>query len=162
VPLLIRWPGVTRDGAKSELPVTTPDLFATIAAICGARPGATIDGRPLVAELRGRKMKPAPIYWHYPHYSNQGGVPGGAIRDGEWKLIEFYEDGRVELFHLPSDPGERVNLAKREAGRAGRMRARLAAWRKAVNAVMPQPNPAYDPATENQGLTGAEKPTPPA
>jgi arylsulfatase A-like enzyme len=162
VPLLIRWPGVTRDGAKSELPVTTPDLFATIAAICGARPGATIDGRPLVAELRGRKMKAAPIYWHYPHYSNQGGVPGGAIRDGEWKLIEFYEDGRVELFHLPSDPGERVNVANREAGRAGRMRARLAAWRKAVNAVMPQPNPAYDPATENQGLTGAEKPTPPA
>ena len=107
-------------------------------------------------------MKPAPIYWHYPHYSNQGGVPGGAIRDGEWKLIEFYEDGRAELFHLKTDPGERVNLVNREAGRARRMRAQLDAWRKSVNAVMPQPNPAYDPATENQGLTGAEKPTPPA
>ncbi len=162
VPLLIRWPGVTRDGTKSDLPVTTPDLFATIAAICGARPAAAIDGRSLVAELRGRKMKPAPIYWHYPHYSNQGGVPGGAIRDGEWKLIEFYEDGRAELFHLKTDPGERVNLVNREAGRARRMRAQLDAWRKSVNAVMPQPNPAYNPATENQGLTGAEKPTPPA
>ncbi len=161
VPLLVRWPGVSASGAESATPVITPDLFATVADIAGARPRATIDGRSLAAILRGRKLPDSPLFWHYPHYSNQGGVPGGAIRDGEWKLIEFYEDGRVELFHLKSDPGERFNLANKHVGRTRELRARLDAWRKSVNAVMPRPNPAYDAATADQGLTGSEKPTPP-
>lgn len=161
VPLLIRWPGVTRGGTTSELPVTTPDLFATVVEIAGARPGQTIDGRSLVPVLRTGRMNETALFWHYPHYSNQGGVPGGAIRDGEWKLIEFYEDGRVELYHLKSDGGERLNLAEKHRDRARQMRARLEAWRKSVGAVMPKVNPAYDPATADQGLTGTEKPTAP-
>jgi arylsulfatase A-like enzyme len=161
VPLLIRWPGVTRNGAEASLPVTTPDLFATVADIAGARPRQTLDGRSLVPLLRGGKLAETPLFWHYPHYSNQGGTPGGAMRDGEWKLIEFYEDNRLELYHLKSDAGERLNLVKKHAARANQMRARLEAWRKSVNAVMPKPNPGYDPATADQGLTGAEKPTPP-
>lgn len=162
VPLLIRWPGVARGGSESALPVITPDLFATVAEMAGARPRQTMDGRSLVALLRGGKMADGPLFWHYPHYSNQGGVPGGAIRDGEWKLIEFYEDGRMELFHLKSDAGERLNLANKEAAKARQMRAQLDAWRKSVNATMPKANPDYDPAKADQGLTGAEQPTPPA
>jgi arylsulfatase A-like enzyme len=161
VPLLIRWPGVGKGGAESATPVVTPDLFATVVDIAGARPRNTIDGRSLVPLLRGGKLADGPLFWHYPHYSNQGGVPGGAIRDGEWKLIEFYEDGRVELFHLKSDAGERLNLANKHAARARQMRAQLDAWRKSVNASMPKTNPGYDPATAEQGLTGAERPTPP-
>ena len=161
VPLLVRWPGVTRGGTTSDLPVTTPDLFATVVEIAGARPVQTIDGRSLAPLLRTGRMKETALFWHYPHYSNQGGVPGGAIRDGEWKLIEFYEDGRVELYHLKSDAGERLNLAEKHRDRARQMQARLAAWRKSVGAVMPKVNPAYDPATADQGLTGAEKPTAP-
>ena len=161
VPLLIRWPGVTRNGAETSLPVITPDLFATVAEVAGVRPRQTLDGRSLAGLLRGGKLAETPLFWHYPHYSNQGGTPGGAIRDGEWKLIEFYEDGRVELYHLKSDAGERLNLVNKHAAKAKQLRARLEAWRKSVNAVMPKPNPAYDPATAGQGLTGAEKPTQP-
>jgi arylsulfatase A len=101
------------------------------------------------------------LFWHYPHYSNQGGPPAGAVRLGDWKLIEFYEDQRVELFHLPEDPGERRNLAAREQKRAKQLRDLLADWRKEVNAAMPQKNPQYDPARADQGLTGIEKQTPP-
>ena len=89
------------------------------------------------------------------------GVPGGAVRDGEWKLIEFYEDGRLELFHFKSDAGERRNLVHKHAAKARDLRAKLATWRNMVNAVMPKVNPGYDPATADQGLTGSEKPTPP-
>jgi len=161
VPLLIRWPGVTQGGSQSAAPVTTPDLTATVAEIAGVPRRGEMDGRSLVPLLRGGQLPERPLFWHYPHYSNQGGTPGGAIREGDWKLIEFYEDSRLELFHLKSDAGERLNLAAKHAGRAKEMWRRLDAWRKSVNATMPKPNPDYSPAGADQGLTGAEKPTPP-
>ena len=105
---------------------------------------------------RGQRLKRDALYWHYPHYSNQGGVPSGAVRSGEWKLIEFYEDGRLELFHLPGDPGERRNLVGREPKRAGELHGMLKRWRESVKAVMPSPNPNYDPEKADQGLTGVE------
>jgi len=161
VPLLIRWPGVTKDGAESATPVITPDLFATVAEIAGAQPKPPIDGRSLVPLLRGNRILDRPLFWHYPHYSNQGGVPSGAIREGEWKLIEFYEDGRLELFHLKSDAGERLNLINKHAARAKELHGKLSAWRNSVNAVMPKPNPGFVPSTADQGLTGVEAPTTP-
>jgi len=161
VPLLIRWRGATKNGTESATPVITPDLFATVVEIAGARPRQTVDGRSLTPILRGGKLAGKPLFWHYPHYSNQGGVPSGAVRDGEWKLIEFYEDGRLELFHLQRDAGERRNLIHRQAAKARELHAKLIAWRNSVNAVMPKVNPGYDPATSDQGLTGSEKPTPP-
>lgn len=161
VPLLIRWPAVSKEGVEDATPVTTPDLFSTVLDIAGTRAPIAVDGRSLAPLLRGKKLKNEPLFWHYPHYSNQGGVPGGAIRDGEWKLIEFYEDGRLELFHLPSDPGEHLNLAEKHAVRAKELYGKLESWRKAVKATMPKMNPEYDLATADQGLTGSEKPTPP-
>jgi len=162
VPLLIRWPGVAKGGSVCETPVTTPDLFATVVEMAGAKTPGVIDGRSLTGVLRGGKLAgERAIFWHYPHYSNQGGVPGGAVREGEWKLIEFYEDGRVELFHLASDAGERLNLAKKHATQAARLKGKLEAWRKAVGAVMPKVNPGHDAAGADQGLTGKEAPTPP-
>jgi uncharacterized sulfatase len=88
-------------------------------------------------------------------------VPAGAVRLGGWKLIEFYEDGRLELFHLADDPGERRNLVRREAARAKKLHNLLADWRRSVDAAMPTPNPRYDPARAGEGLTGYEQPTPP-
>ena len=161
VPLLIRWPGVTRNGAESATPVITPDLFATIAEIAGAKLGQAVDGRSLTPILRGGQLAARPLFWHYPHYSNQGGTPGGAIRDDDWKLIEFYEDGRLELYHLKSDAGERLNLVNKHVARAREMQGKLDAWRSSVRAVMPKVNPAHDPATADQGLTGSEMPTTP-
>ena len=109
-----------------------------------------LDGVSLVSLLEGKGEVPArPLYWHYPHYSNQGGKPGGVVREGDYKLIEFYEDGRLELFNLAEDPGEAKNLVDREAKRARQMAARLAEWRQAVDADMPAPNPEYTPDAQD-------------
>ncbi len=159
-PLMIRWPGVTHGGTTIDTPVCSVDFLPTICEAVGAAPG-TVDGKPLQGLLHGQKMAERPLFWHYPHYSDQGGMPAGAVRLGEWKLIEFYEDGRLELYHLPDDPGEKRNLVRREAARAKKLHTLLADWRHSVNAAMPQPNPNYDPARASEHLTGYEPATPP-
>ncbi|MCL5746325.1 MAG: DUF4976 domain-containing protein [Acidobacteria bacterium] len=127
----------------------------------GKPPGQdTIDGSSFAPLLRGKGApRRRALYWHYPHYSNQGGVPGGAVRAGQWKLIEFYEDGRLELYNLHDDAGERRNLIAKKPRRGAQLHAMLKRWRTQVGAAMPSPNPAYDPAKADQGLTGAEQPT---
>jgi arylsulfatase A-like enzyme len=160
-PLLIRWPGVTRAGTTLSTPVCSIDFLPTICDALGAK-APPVDGKSLMPILRGGKLADRPLFWHYPHYSGQGGKPSGAVRLGEWKLIEFYEDGRVELFHLADDVGERRNLANRESGRAKKLRSLLADWRQSTGARMPTPNPNYDPARASEGFTGYEPPTAPA
>ena len=135
-PMFIRWPGVTRPGSRTDTPVTSTDFFPTILEIAGLR-ARPVDGMSLVPLLRGGSLDRGPIYWHYPHYGNQGGAPGGAIRDGDWKLIEWYEDGRLELFNLEKDIGEKHDLAERHPDRVRDLHARLRAWLKEVGAVMP-------------------------
>jgi arylsulfatase A len=159
-PLMIRWPGITRPGTVIDTPVSSIDFFPTICEAAGA-PAGIVDGKSLLPLLRGSKSPERPLFWHYPHYSDQGGKPAGAIRFGDWKLIEFYEDGRLELFHLAQDPGERRNLARREAARAKKLHGILADWRRSLDAAMPSPNPQYDPAHSSEGLTGYEQPTSP-
>jgi arylsulfatase A len=156
-PLLIRWPGVTRPGSVVEEPVSSIDFFPTLCPTA-----SRTDGLDLGPLLRGQSIAKRPLFWHYPHYSDQGGMPSGAIRLGEWKLIEFYEDGRLELFNLTTDPGEKRNLAQREAKRARQLHEQLAEWRKSVDAAMPEKNPNYDPARASEGLTGYEPATPAA
>jgi arylsulfatase A len=161
-PLLVHWPGVTRPGRVSNVPVSSVDFLPTILEMAGGKPPAGIDGVSIAPLLRGRGVpKREALYWHYPHYSNQGGVPGGAVRKGDWKLIEFYEDGRLELFNLRDDIGERRNLILQEPKRAAVLHGLLKNWRKRVNASMPAPNPNYDPAKAGQGLTGVEPGTEP-
>ncbi|MCC6291630.1 MAG: sulfatase [Bryobacterales bacterium] len=161
VPFMIRWKGRAAP-AVSDAPVCSTDLFPTALAAAGLGIPANLDGVNLLPLLTGgRKPRREALYWHYPHYSNQGGAPGGAIRSGNWKLIEFYEDHRLELYNLDSDPGEQTNLSRREAKRAAALRTRLDRWRRATRAIMPTPNPNYDPAKSDQGLTGAESATPP-
>jgi arylsulfatase A-like enzyme len=162
VPLVVRWPSALKPRVTDE-PVSSVDFKPTFAAVTGARAADDTDGVNLLPVLRsGASLKREALYWHYPHYSNQGGVPAGAVRAGDWKLIEFYEDGRLELFHLGQDPGERQNLVRREPAVAKRLHGLLREWRASVNATMPKPNPGYDPATADQGLRGVEAPTPPA
>ncbi|MFA6271374.1 MAG: sulfatase, partial [Candidatus Paceibacterota bacterium] len=96
--------------------------------------------------LEGKPLARGPIFWHYPHYSNQGGAPAGSVRDGDWKLVEWYEDGRLELFNLRDDIGEKNNLATANPEKTKALHDKLTAWRKDVRAVMPLPNPDYDPA----------------
>jgi arylsulfatase A-like enzyme len=117
-----------------------------------------VDIRPL---LRGQTIAERPLFWHYPHYSDQGGRPSGAVRLGDWKLIEFFEDGHLELFNLRSDLGEQRNLAVREKERASKLLTLLRDWRSSVRAAMPTPNPQFDPATASENLTGYQPATPP-
>jgi arylsulfatase A-like enzyme len=141
VPLIVKWPGVTPPGRVNELPTVTMDFYPTLleAARLPARPAQHVDGVSLIPALRGEPQTRGPIFWHYPHYSNQGGPPHSAVRDGDWKLIEWHEDGSVELFNLRRDIGERNNLTEREPARAAELKRRLAAWRKETGARMPMP-----------------------
>jgi arylsulfatase A-like enzyme len=148
-PMLIKWPGVTAPGSTCDAPVVSTDFYPTLLEIGGLPPGPQqhMDGVSLVPLLRqsGGVQREA-LYWHYPHYGNQGGAPGGAVRAGDWKLIEWYEDGKLELFNLKEDLGEHRDLADREPERVRQLHAKLQAWREAVGARMPAANPRYDPA----------------
>jgi hypothetical protein len=95
------------------------------------------DGADLVPVLKGLAAGERTIYWHYPHYANQGGPPGGAVRSGEWKLIEWYEDGKVELFNLKENIGETKDLSKEMPEKAAQLKKMLEEWRKSVGAQMP-------------------------
>ena len=159
-PMMIRWPGVTRAGSICDVPVSSIDFFPTILEIAGSRvaPRWAVDGASLTPLLRGAALGRQALYWHYPHYSNQGGVPSGAVRAGDYKLIEFFEDGRLELYNLARDIRESDNLAQREPKRAAELHHMLQRWRESVHASMPAVNPRYDPKSADQGLTGANPP----
>jgi arylsulfatase A len=150
-PLIIYWPGVTKAGSVCETPVIGTDLYRTILEAVGTTQGADkgVDGVSLVPLLRQTGgLKRDELFWHYPHYQHYqlgGATPYGAIRKGDYKLIEFFSDMRVELYNLHDDIGEKNNLAKQMPEKVDELRARLHAWRKEVGAQMPTPNPAYDP-----------------
>jgi len=144
-PMMVRWPGVARAGTTCNEPVVSTDFYPTILQMAGLspRPRQHVDGLSLAPLLAGRTqtLDRVAIYWHYPHYGNQGGSPGGAVRCGDWKLIEFYEDDHVELYNLKEDLSERNNLAGVMPDKAAELRRMLHAWRRSVDAKMPRPNP---------------------
>jgi arylsulfatase A len=143
VPLVVAWPRRVRPGVN-HTPVYSADLFATLLDAAGVKNATGADGVSLLPLLAGRGgVRRAGLFWHYPHYSNQGGRPGGAVRRGRYKLIEFYEDDRVELYDLGRDPGEARDLAGALPGKAAELRRKLAAWRRSVGAQMMTPNPEY-------------------
>ncbi len=156
VPLIIHWPGRTKPGSESDTPSVSTDIFPTLLEIAGlpAVDGQGGDGVSLAPELLGAgKISREAIYWHYPHYQlyqENGATPFGAIRSGDYRLVEFYDDMRVELYNLRDDIGETRDLARSEPAIAAKLRARLHAWRKSVGAQMPAPNPAYDPSKPEQ------------
>lgn len=147
-PLIVRWPGRVAPGSECDTPVMLSDLVPTLlqaAGVDAAKAVGPLDGVSLLPLLTGESLPPRPLFWHFPNYTNQGGRPAGAVRDGEWKLIEQYEDGSLELYHLPTDPGEARNLAATEPERTETLRRKLHAWRDNVGGQMPVPNPEFDP-----------------
>lgn len=114
------------------------DWFATIAAATQIQ--APNDGVNLLPLLKGEAFPPRPLYWHYPHYHPGGATPYSAVRDGDWRLIHFYEDDRLELFNLQDDPQEKINLAPTQPDRVGQLRSQLDLWRLKVGAQAPTPN----------------------
>ena len=144
-PLIIRYPARLAPGVIAE-PVVLGDLVPTICALTGATAPQVLDFQDLSPVLFDRKPLARPLYWHQPHYMNQGGRPGGVIREGDWKLIERYEDGGLELFDLVKDPGEKTDLAGAEPARVAAMRGKLEAWRRSVGAEGMKANPDFDRA----------------
>ena len=146
-PMMVRWPGVTKPGSVNDTPVTSTDFFPTIMEMAGLKPQLPlpIDGVSFTTALRGKPQDRGALYWHYPHYGNQGNAPTAAVREGDWKLIEWYEDGRLELFNLADDIGEKTNLAKKHPDKVKALATKLAAWRKDTGARMPTKNANFDP-----------------
>jgi arylsulfatase A-like enzyme len=152
VPLIISWPGVTKAGSVCDTPVISMDLYRTLLEIAGAPDAADkgLDSVSLLPLLRqtGRLQRDE-LFWHYPHYQHYqlgGTSPYGAIRAGDFKLIEFFDDMRVELYNLKEDIGEQNDLAAKLPEKVDQLRTRLHTWQKEVGAQIPVRNPAYDPS----------------
>jgi arylsulfatase A len=144
-PMIVKWPKHVKPGTVIDQVGCSIDFFPTILEACGSKPETKLDGVSLLPVFKGEKLAERAIYWHYPHYANQGGRPGGAIRRGDYKLIEFYEDGRRELFDVKKDISESGNLVTQKPEVAKELAAMLDTWRKEVGAKMPTPNPEYKP-----------------
>lgn len=144
VPLIVRWPGHVPCGSVADTPVNNVDWIPTLLELAGEAAPVGLDGMSFAGGLLGGDFPERPIFWHFPHYTNQGGRPSGAVRDGDWLLVEFYDEARTELYNLAHDIGEKVDLAESEPGRVGALKAALAQWRKANDVQHNAPNPDCD------------------
>jgi arylsulfatase A-like enzyme len=159
VPFYIRAPGLTTGGSSCSTPVSGIDFFPTLLQLAGVItvPKQTVDGVSLVPLLNGDSLPSRSLFWHYPHYGNQGGEPSSIIRQGDWKLIHYWEDGRNELYNLAADIGEQHNLSETETNRAADLWTQLRVWLKSTDAKVPQPNPDYKPEWADQRNKAALK-----
>ena len=142
-PMIVRWPGVITPSSVCTEPVISTDFYPTILEASGSRerPEQHLDGVSLVPLFDGGDLEQRELYWHYPHYSNQGGFPGAALRAGKWKLIERFEDGQLQLFDLESDLGEEHDLAQERPEVVEELAERLHAWYVEVGAEFLQSKP---------------------
>jgi len=158
-PMVVRWPAIVKAGTRCDVPVIGLDFYPTILEIAGLakEPGQVLDGESLMPLLaQTGTLKRDALFWHFPAYL-QGGrgtwrtTPAGAIRQGDFKLIEFFEDSSLELYNLKDDIGETKNLAERMPDKTRALHQRLVAWRTAVKAPVPtERNPTFDPSTRSK------------
>ena len=148
-PFLVAWPARIAAGSVTDQAITSPDLFPTLLELAGLPADRTgpVDGVSFASVLLGRAtaLPERPLFWHYPHYSNQRGRPNSAVRLGRWKLVEWLEDGRVELFDVSQDLSEQHDVAAAQPAVTADLRRQLHAWRESVGAKLPTPNPLYQP-----------------
>lgn len=146
-PFLLRGPGIAA-GEEIDVPVTGADIYPSLLGFADlpGQPGQHLDGRDIRPLLLGESWGERPLFWHYPHYGNQGGDPSAIIRRGDWKLIHYWEDDRDELYHLGRDPKEQNDLAATEASRTEEMRRELMNWLSEVGARYPASDDTFDPA----------------
>lgn len=146
-PFVVKWPGNTQAGSECDVPVIGTDFYPTMLEMAGLPPKSEehLDGLSMVSLLTGTSetLGRKNLYWHYPHYHRTD--PYGAIRSGDWKLIEFFETGKLELYNLKEDKNETTDLAGKNPEKAQALLAQLKTWRKSVDAQMMTPNPNYAP-----------------
>jgi len=146
VPVIIKWPGKTKPGSVSRVPVISTDFYPTILAATGLklRPHQHVDGRNLVPVLTGGSLDREAIFWHYPHYNRHPhSFPSGVIRAGDWKLIEAYETGQLSLYNLANDLGETTDVSATQPAKLAELHAMLRAWKERVGADPMRPNPEF-------------------
>ena len=144
IPAIVRWPGTIEAGRISEEMIISTDIYPTVAEVAGIDVDHEIEGKSLIPHLlRSELLDRESLYWHYPHYHL--GMPGGVIREGDFKLIEYFETGETELYKLSEDLQESHNLAEEFPEIAGELQQKLKQWRIANGANMPVPNPQYKP-----------------
>jgi arylsulfatase A len=149
VPVIARWPGQLKPGTTNETRVSSIDFLPTFAALVGAPIPAGLDGKDLSAAfVNNEVLDRGNLYWHYPHY--HATRPSGSILSGDWKLIEWFETGKTELYNLAADPGEQKDLATENPEKAAALLTELKKWRAEVGAQMMKENPQYDPARETE------------
>jgi len=147
-PLLIKYPNVIKPGGVCDFPITSTDFYPTILDMAGLDflPEQHCDGLSFYGLLQdGSTMDRDAIFWHYPHYGNQGGTPGSSVRCGDYKLIEFFEDSRLKLYNLLDDVSEENNIAEDKPNITKQLKEMLSDWRASVEAKIPESNPNYKP-----------------
>jgi len=145
-PLLIKYPNVIKPGGVCDFPITSTDFYPTILDMAGLDflPEQHCDGLSFYGLLQdGSTMDRDAIFWHYPHYGNQGGTPGSSVRCGDYKLIEFFEDSRLKLYNLLDDVSEENNIAEDKPNITKQLKEMLSDWRASVEAKIPESNPNY-------------------
>lgn len=145
VPLIVKYPGVTKAGSRCDTPVVTMDFFPTFLELAGLSQEKELhrDGVSIAPLLEGKKVAKRPLFWHYPHYGNQGGVPGSSVIYGQYKLIESLEDGSVQLYDLSVDFSEQYNIAEEFPEKTACLRLMLHGWQKDIGARIPEKNEDY-------------------
>lgn len=146
VPMIIKYPGVTKGNSVCEIPVISNDFYSTIVEMTGSKKpkGKITEGVSIIPLLKGKKIKDRPLFWHFPHYSNHGmQSPGGAIRFGDFKLLEYFENNTVQLFNLKKDIGEQNDISAIDIKTTEQLRKMLHLWRESIGAKNMEPNPNY-------------------
>ena len=156
-PFYLYAPNVTQSGTETAIPASGIDWYPTLLELTGIEvpEEQAIDGVSLVPILRGGTISHRPLYWHYPHYGNQGGEPSSILMEDPWKLIFYHEDGRHELYNLQSDIGETTDVMSDNESRAEAMKQRLHAWLERTNAPMPEKDPMYQQTKRDAFLNRA-------
>ncbi len=151
IPMILRWPGKLTAKTINEAPVSQLDWFPTLLDLAGIAIPEVAEGISLVKPLLNNEdVASRTLLWHFPHYSNQGGRPSGAIREGTWKLIEDYEQGTCELYDLARDPSEGADLATTEPSRVAELRGKLEAWRRDIGVQVNTANPDFQPELDSE------------
>lgn len=147
-PLIVKWPGQIKENSICEVPTISTDFYPTILDMKGGKlmPERHKDGVSILPLLKGENSLPDRcLYWHWPHYGSQGGTPGSSIIKGDYKLIEFFEDGRLELYNLTVDIGEKNEISEKFPEITEDLKNLLKTWRESMDAKIPKKNPHYIP-----------------
>ena len=167
-PAVVIWPGKTKPGSKTDAVISSVDYYPTLLEMAGVRPQQKVefDGRSFAPVLEGKPLNRGPLFWHFPHYTPAtGATPCTAVRDGDWKLIRFWcegkgQDDRYELYNLSTDLGEAHDLSATNPEKVRELTAVMEQFLTSVKVVRPRPNPRYDPQAKPDPPPAREHPAP--